>query len=264
MRMMTSQPRRCQCWFDRLSCRRKTGNAQRIGFTDLGAAAHIVTLAARHQGRKVFAFTRPGDANAQSFALRMGAEGANGSDTPPPERLDAAIIFAIWAGDLGAGCAPRFGTWRRSGVCGHPHERHSLFSAFAGSLALNRHICSVANLTRRDAVEFLEMAPRIPVQTETRVYPLAQANEALPEALMFRQAAKCRGAGLSIQLIAAVHSKDRNQTGFAPIWRTSIVPAVARVSQIDSRRPASAVQKQMLRYFRCSHVRDHNQHDDGG
>jgi propanol-preferring alcohol dehydrogenase len=155
---------------------RKTGNAQRIGIYGFGAAAHIVTQVARHQGRKVFAFTRPGDANAQSFALRMGAEWAGGSDTPPPERLDAAIIFAP-AGDL---VPAALRALERGGVvvCGGIHMSDIPSFPYA-DLWHERHICSVANLTRRDAVEFLEMAPRIPVQTETHVYPLAQANEAL-------------------------------------------------------------------------------------
>jgi propanol-preferring alcohol dehydrogenase len=155
---------------------RKTGNAQRIGIYGFGAAAHIVTQVARHQGRKVFAFTRPGDANAQSFALRMGAEWAGGSDTPPPERLDAAIIFAP-AGDL---VPAALRALERGGVvvCGGIHMSDIPSFPYA-DLWQERHICSVANLTRRDAVEFLEMAPRIPVKTETRIFPLAQANEAL-------------------------------------------------------------------------------------
>ena len=155
---------------------RKTGNAQRIGIYGFGAAAHIVTQVARHQGRKVFAFTRPGDAKAQSFALRMGAEWAGGSDTPPPERLDAAIIFAP-AGDL---VPAALRALERGGVvvCGGIHMSDIPSFPYA-DLWQERHICSVANLTRRDAVEFLEMAPRIPVKTETRIFPLAQANEAL-------------------------------------------------------------------------------------
>jgi propanol-preferring alcohol dehydrogenase len=155
---------------------RKTNGARQIGIYGFGAAAHIVTQVARQQGRNVFAFTRPGDQPAQEFALRMGANWAGGSDELPPTKLDAAIIFAP-VGEL----VPRaLRTLGRGGivVCGGIHMSDIPSFPYA-DLWHERRICSVANLTRRDAVEFLEMAPRIPVRTETCIYPLAQANEAL-------------------------------------------------------------------------------------
>ena len=155
---------------------RKTKDAKHIGIYGFGAAAHIITQVARHEGRNIFAFTRPGDRAAQEFALKMGANWAGGSDELPPMKLDAAIIFAP-VGEL----VPRaLRALDRGGivVCGGIHMSDIPSFPYA-DLWHERRICSVANLTRRDAVEFLEMAPRIPVRTETRIYPLAQANEAL-------------------------------------------------------------------------------------
>lgn len=155
---------------------RKTKDAKHIGIYGFGAAAHIITQVARHEGRNIFAFTRPGDRAAQEFALKMGANWAGGSDELPPMKLDAAIIFAP-VGEL----VPRaLRALDRGGivVCGGIHMSDIPSFPYA-DLWHERRICSVANLTRRDAVEFLEMAPRIPVKTETRIFPLAQANEAL-------------------------------------------------------------------------------------
>lgn len=155
---------------------RKTKDAKRIGIYGFGAAAHIVTQVARYQGRNVFAFTRPGDTAAQNFALRMGADWAGGSDQAPPMKLDAAIIFA----PVGELVLRALRSLERGGmvVCAGIHMSDIPSFPYV-DLWHERRICSVANLTRRDAVEFLEMAPCIPVKTETHTYPLAQANEAL-------------------------------------------------------------------------------------
>lgn len=155
---------------------RMTGDAERIGIFGFGAAAHIVAQVARYQGRKTFAFTRPGDMAAQRFALAMGADWAGGSDEMAPEKLAAAIIFA----PIGALVPAALRSLERGGivVCGGIHMSDIPSFPYA-DLWQERRITSVANLTRRDAVEFLEIAPRIPVTTETRTYPLAEANEAL-------------------------------------------------------------------------------------
>lgn len=155
---------------------RKAGDARVLGLYGFGAAAHLIAQVARHQGREVFAFTRPGDTAAQDFARRLGAVWAGGSDEPPPRLLDAAILFA----PVGAlvPCALRAVRPGGTVVCGGIHM--SDIPAFPyRDLWLERTVCSVANLTRRDGEEFLQLAPAIPVRTETVVFPLAEANEAL-------------------------------------------------------------------------------------
>jgi alcohol dehydrogenase, propanol-preferring len=155
---------------------RLTGDARRLGIYGFGAAAHIIAQVARHQGRAVYAFTRAGDALAQAFARRLGAVWAGGSDEMPPDALDAAIIFA----PLGALVPAALRATRPGGVvvCGGIHM--SDIPAFPYEwLWKERAIRSVANLTRRDAEEFLALAPTVPVVTETHAFPLAQANEAL-------------------------------------------------------------------------------------
>lgn len=155
---------------------RKAGEARALGIYGFGAAAHLVTQVARHQGREVFAFTRPGDTAAQEFARRLGAVWAGGSDEPPPRPLDAAIIFA----PVGALVPVALRAVRPGGtvVCGGIHM--SDIPAFPyQDLWQERTVCSVANLTRQDGVEFLQLAPAIPVRTETVVFPLVAANEAL-------------------------------------------------------------------------------------
>lgn len=152
------------------------GDAARLGIYGFGAAAHIVAQLARHQGRRVFAFTRPGDAAAQDFARRLGAEWAGDSTALPPEELDAAILFA----PVGALVPQALRATARGGtvVCAGIHM--SEIPAFAYALLWGeRTLRSVANLTRRDGEEFLALAPRVPVRTTTEVFPLAQANEAL-------------------------------------------------------------------------------------
>lgn len=154
----------------------RAGEAARLGLYGFGAAAHIVAQVARWQGRQVLAFTRPGDDEAQRFARELGAVWAGASDEPPPEPLDAAIIFAP-AGSL----VPLALRAVRPGgrvVCAGIHM--SDIPSFPYDLLWReREIVSVANLTRRDAEEFLAIAPKIPIRTHVETFPLARANEAL-------------------------------------------------------------------------------------
>lgn len=154
----------------------KTGDAQRLGIYGFGAAAHLVAQVARYQARRVFAFTRPGDKAAQELAVSLGAVWAGDSTTPPPEPLDAAIIFAP-VGDL-VPIALR--AVRKGGkvVCGGIHM--SDIPAFPYELLWHeKTLCSVANLTRKDGLEFFTLAPQVPVRSKVEIYPLAEANRAL-------------------------------------------------------------------------------------
>jgi alcohol dehydrogenase, propanol-preferring len=155
---------------------RMAGDAARIGIYGFGAAAHIAVQVARHEGRRIFGFTRPGDTAAQQFAREMGAEWAGGSDQPPPEPLDAALIFAP-VGDL-VPAALRATAPGGTVVCGGIHMSNIPEFPY-DILWMERSVRSVANLTRRDGDLFLDVAPRIPIRTETTIFPLAQANEAL-------------------------------------------------------------------------------------
>jgi propanol-preferring alcohol dehydrogenase len=155
---------------------RMAGDAERLGIYGFGAAAHIVAQVARHQGRRVYAFTRPGDRAGQQFARDLGAVWAGDSDTPPPDELDAAIIFAP-VGSL-VPAALRAVAKGGTVVCGGIHM--SDIPAFPYRLLWGeRTVRSVANLTRRDGEEFLALAPKVPVRTEVQTFPLSQANEAL-------------------------------------------------------------------------------------
>lgn len=157
---------------------RLAGKAERIGVYGFGSAAHIVAQVARFEGRRLFAFTRPGDAAAQDFARSLGAEWAGGSDEKPPVALDAAIVFAS-AGEL----VPKaLGDVEKGGtvVCGGIHMTDIPSFPYA-SLWGERVIRSVANLTRKDGEEFLALAPRVPVRVSARSYPLERANEALDD-----------------------------------------------------------------------------------
>jgi alcohol dehydrogenase, propanol-preferring len=157
---------------------RFAGDAQRLGIYGFGAAAHLVTQVARHQGRRVFAFVRRGDEQARDFAREMGAEWAGGSDERPPEELDAAIVFA----PVGALVPAALRALARGGtvVCAGIHM--SDIPGFPYDILWGeRTVRSVANLTRRDAAEFLELAPRVPLHTEVRRYRLERANEALSD-----------------------------------------------------------------------------------
>jgi alcohol dehydrogenase, propanol-preferring len=153
-----------------------TGDAERLGLYGFGAAAHIVSQAARYQGRRVFAFTRDGDAEAQRFAREMGAVWAGDSSQPPPEELDAAIIFAP-VGEL-VPAALRAVAKGGVVVCGGIHM--SDIPSFPYEILWGERVVrSVANLTRRDGLEFLALAPEVPVRTEVAPFPLESANEAL-------------------------------------------------------------------------------------
>ena len=154
----------------------RAGEGERLGVYGFGAAAHIVAQVARWQGRRVFAFTRPGDAEAQRFALDLGAAWAGDSTSAPPEELDAAIIFAP-AGDL---VPPALRAVARGGtvVCAGIHMTD--IPSFPYELLWGeRTLCSVANLTRSDGEEFLSLAPKVPVRAEVETVPLSRANEAL-------------------------------------------------------------------------------------
>ena len=152
------------------------GDAEHLGIYGFGAAAHIVAQVAVHQGRRVYAFTRPGDEPAQRFASSLGAAWVGGSDQRPPRELDAAILFA----PVGALVPTALRALRRGGtvVCGGIHMSDIPAFPYAW-LWGERVIRSVANLTRRDAVEFMALAPRVPVRTQIERFPLVQANEAL-------------------------------------------------------------------------------------
>lgn len=154
------------------------GDAQRLGVYGFGAAAHIVAQVARFQGRTVFAFTRPGDAAAQQFAMKLGAVWAGDCSAPAPEELDAAIIFAP-AGELvplALAAVAKGGTV----VCGGIHMTD--IPSFPYRLLWGERIVrSVANLTRADGEEFLALAPQVPIRPQPVAYSLSRANEALAD-----------------------------------------------------------------------------------
>lgn len=155
---------------------RMAGDPARLGIYGFGAAAHIVAQVARHEGRQVFAFTRPGDAAAQGFARELGAAWAGGSDEAPPEPLDAAIIFA----PVGALVPAALRAVDRGGVVVCAGIHMSDIPAFPYAILWQeRMVRSVANLTRRDGEEFLALAPRVPVRTAVEALPLERASEAL-------------------------------------------------------------------------------------
>ena len=155
---------------------RLAGDGERIGLFGFGSSAHLVAQVARWQGRRVFAFTRPGDEGSQVFARQLGAVWAGGSDERPPEELDAAILFAP-AGELVPAALrllAKGGTVVAAGIHmsdipGFPYEL----------LWGERSVRSVANLTRVDGREFLELAPRVPVRADVETLPLSEANDAL-------------------------------------------------------------------------------------
>jgi len=155
---------------------RKTGDARRLGLYGFGNAAHLIAQIAIYEERDLFAFTRPGDKATQQAARELGAVWAGGSDEMPPERLDAAIIFA----SVGPLVPAALRALAKGGivVCGGIHMTDIPSFPYA-DLWEERVITSVANLTRRDGDEFLEIAPRVPVQTRTETFPLEQANTAL-------------------------------------------------------------------------------------
>jgi propanol-preferring alcohol dehydrogenase len=152
------------------------GDALRLGIYGFGAAAHIVAQVARHESREVYAFTRAGDVAAQDFARELGAVWAGSSDERPPAELDAAIIFA----PVGALIPAALQAVRKGGVVVAGGIHMSDIPSFPYRILWGeRMVRSVANLTRRDAEEFLALAPKVPVRTATELFPLAEANEAL-------------------------------------------------------------------------------------
>ena len=155
---------------------RKTGDAHRLGIYGFGNAARLIAQIAIYQGREIFAFTRPGDKTGQESARKLGTAWAGGSDEMPPEKLDAAIIFA----PVGALVPAALRALAKGGsvVCGGIHMSDIPSLPYV-ELWGERAICSVANLTRRDGEEFLDIAPRVPVRTETETFPLEEANTAL-------------------------------------------------------------------------------------
>jgi propanol-preferring alcohol dehydrogenase len=157
---------------------RMCGDAERLGLYGFGASAHIVCQVAAHQGRRVFALTREGDAETQDFARSLGAEWAGGSESGPPEELDAAIVFApvgalvpLALRALAPGSTVVCSGIHMSDIPSFPYE----------ILWGERSVRSVANLTRRDGEEFLALAPQVPVRTRVSEYPLGEANEALAD-----------------------------------------------------------------------------------
>jgi propanol-preferring alcohol dehydrogenase len=155
---------------------RMTGDAERLGLYGFGSSAHIVCQVARHQGRRVFAFTRADDSASQAFALELGCEWAGDAMGPPPEELEAAIIFAP-AGALAPTALRAVG---RGGVvvCAGIHMSDIPSFPYA-DLWGERMLRSVANLTRDDATEFLDLAPRVPVRTHVTTFALEEAERAL-------------------------------------------------------------------------------------
>jgi len=157
---------------------RLTGDAERLGLYGFGASAHIIAQVARHEGRRVFAFTRPGDEEGQAFARELGAVWAGGSDQSPPEELDAAIIFA----PVGELVPLALGALAKGGsvVCAGIHMTD--IPAFPYELLWEERVLrSVANLTRRDGEAFLALAPQVPVRAVVEPFPLERANEALED-----------------------------------------------------------------------------------
>jgi propanol-preferring alcohol dehydrogenase len=167
------------------------GEGQLLGIYGFGAAAHIIAQVALHQGRRVFAFTRPGDDKAQRFAETLGAVWAGGSDVPAPEPLDAALIFA----PVGALVPAALRNTAKGGtvVCAGIHM--SDIPAFPYRILWEERVLrSVANLTRRDGEAFLALAPQVPVRTHTETFPLAAANDALDRL----RAGKLEGAAVLV------------------------------------------------------------------
>jgi alcohol dehydrogenase, propanol-preferring len=168
-----------------------TTDARRVGLYGFGAAAHIVTQVARYQGRHVYAFTRAGDDDGQQFARSLGAAWAGDSSAAPPDTLDAAIVFA----PVGPLVVQALRATRKGGVVVCAGIHMSPIPAFPYELLWGeRMIRSVANLTRHDGIEFLELAPRVPVRTITQRFALGDANDAL---LQLR-AGRIRGAAVLI------------------------------------------------------------------
>ena len=170
---------------------RLAGDGERLGLYGFGAAAHIICQVAVSQGRRVFAFTSPGDEPTQAFARELGAEWAGDSTVDPPEPLDASLIFA----PVGPLVTTALGATDRGGVVVCAGIHMSDIPSFPYELLWEERVLrSVANLTRRDGTEFLALAPRVPVRTEVTEYPLERANDALEDL----RAGRFRGAAVIV------------------------------------------------------------------
>jgi propanol-preferring alcohol dehydrogenase len=168
---------------------RMAGDARRLGIYGFGAAAHLMVQVARHQGRRIYAFTRPGDHEGQQFARSLGADWAGDSTSMPPEELDAAILFA----PVGELVPTALEAMAKGGtvVCAGIHM--SPIPSFPYRLLWGERVVrSVANLTRRDGEEFLALAPQVPVRCEVQTFRLTEANEAL----LRLRSGLIRGAGV--------------------------------------------------------------------
>ncbi|MDJ0689857.1 MAG: zinc-dependent alcohol dehydrogenase family protein [Xenococcaceae cyanobacterium MO_188.B32] len=155
---------------------RLSEEAEKIGFYGFGAAAHILIQVAKYRGKQVYAFTRPGDSQGQEFARSLGAVWAGGSDKLPPDKLDAAIIFA----PVGKLVPAALKAVAKGGVVVCAGIHMSDIPSFPYQILWEERVLrSVANLTRRDGEEFLALAPQIPIQTEVTSFSLSEANEAL-------------------------------------------------------------------------------------
>jgi propanol-preferring alcohol dehydrogenase len=180
---------------------RFAGDAEKLGLYGFGASAHIVAQVAAHEGRRVFAFTSPNDDEAQEFARELGAEWAGSSEEAPPQELDAAIIFA----PVGALVPAALRAVARGGtvVCAGIHM--SDIPSFPYEILWGeRSVISVANLTRQDGLDFLALAPEVPVRTEVVPFPLEEANEAL-DAL---RSGRIRGAAVLVSRNAEVLTSE--------------------------------------------------------
>ena len=170
-------------------CLQMAGDASKVGLYGFGSAAHILVQLMRHRGQRVYAFSRPGDRSAQDFARELGADWVGDSTAEPPEPLDAAIIFAP-AGEL-VPLALRAVDKGGTVVCGGIHM--SDIPSFHYSILWGERVLrSVANLTRADGVEFLSLAPTIPIETHVQVYPLEKADAALEDL----REGRLRGSGV--------------------------------------------------------------------
>ena len=180
---------------------RMTGDAERLGLYGFGASAHLIAQVAVWEGRRVFAFTRGGDDEGQAFARSLGAEWAGASDDTPPDELDAAIIFA----PVGALIPTALRALAKGGVVVCAGIHMSDIPSFPYDLLWEERVVrSVANLTRRDGEEFLDLAARVPVQTEVEAFPLEAANEALDRL----RAGAIRGAAvISVSRLAEPDSR---------------------------------------------------------
>jgi len=181
---------------------RKTGDSRRLGIYGFGNAAHLIAQIALYEGRDLFVFTRPGDMVTQQSAKALGAKWAGGSDEMPPDKLDAAIIFA----SVGPLVPAALRALAKGGivVCGGIHMSDIPSFPYA-DLWEERVITSVANLTRRDGEEFFDIAPRVPIKTNTETFPLEDANIALDQ---FR-AGELRGT--AVLLISKAGYPDRSE-----------------------------------------------------